>query len=384
MKKICFISTVDITLNSFVIPVAEEFKKKGFQVYLLADMSDAFFQKYSPLYTCYNVKMERGVDFKRIFTVIKIFVDIFRKEKFDLIQYATPNASLYASIAGVIANIPIRVYCQWGIRYVGFSGLKRSFFKMLEHITCKLSTSIRPASEKNREFAIQENLYNKEKSKVIGNGGAVGIDIWNYPIEEKSDLRKEVCEKYPVLNNKFIFGFVGRLEKDKGVGELLTAFIRLAKEDETIALLIVGSIDKYDSNFESLLKDAKKCKNIIFTGFSREVPKLMAAMDVYVHPSYREGFSYVIQQAMSMGVPILTTDIPGPSEVIENESSGFLVPPRDTDSLELFMKKMRNMTSCQLREMGDNGRKQVEKKYRRDYMIDLIFKDRNELLNEIL
>lgn len=384
MKKICFISTVDITLNSFVIPVAEEFKKKGFHVYLLADMSDAFYQKYSPLYTCYNVKMERGVDFKRLFAVINLFVKIFKKENFDLIQYATPNASLYASIAGVIANIPVRVYCQWGIRYVGFSGFKRSLFKALERITCKLSTSIRPASEKNRLFAIQEGLYNKEKSKVIGNGGAVGIDIWNYPIEKKNDFRKEVCEKYPILNNKFIFGFVGRLEKDKGVRELLTAFIRLVKEDESIALLIVGSIDKYDPIFESLLIEAKKCKNIIFTGFSREVPQLMAAMDVYVHPSYREGFSYVIQQAMSMGIPILTTDIPGPSEVIENESSGFLIPPRDAVALEVFMKKMRKIPSSQLKIMGDNGRKQVEKKYRRDYMIDLIYKDRNELLNEIL
>lgn len=377
LKKICIITTIDGTIESFVIPAARFMQQNDWDVTLACNMSEKFLAKYNKEFTCINVPMSRGSSFKDLLTMPFYFKNLFEKEHFDIVQYATPNAALYSSLGAKWAGVEKRLYCQWGIRYVGFSGLKRKLFKAIEKLTCKNSTHIRPASWKNLDFAVEERLYKREKAAAIGDGGTIGVDLSQYDLSRKLIFREEIRKTYPSLQDKYIFCFVGRFGRDKGCYELLGAFRKLLDYTDNIALLLVG-------NFEIDLPDSQRwifaCPNVALTHKSvTDVYRYMAASDVLVHPSYREGFSMVIQEAMAMELPVVTTDIPGPSEVINKDVTGLLAQARDEKSLYECMKWMYEHQE-KGREMGKSGRKRCEERFNRERMLRLTLEDRENIL----
>lgn len=380
-KSICIITTVDATISAFIIPTAMEMQKQGFDVTLMCSMSDKFVTHYKGEFHLLNVNMERGAKPIGMIKAIWIFYQIFRKEKFDIVQYATPNAAFYASIASCLAGCKRRLYCQWGIRYVGFSGINRMLFKVLEKITCVLSTHIRPASQKNLEFAVSEGLYKTSKAQVVGNGGTIGVDLKQFDISSKELLKQEVIQRHPMLKDKMVFGFIGRLDRDKGVNELFEAFIKLNKDQSEIALVVLGSFDKPEGISSDILTAIKSLPNVLFTGFTTEVSTYLSAFDFLVHPSYREGFSMVIQQAMAMGVCVITTDIPGPSEVIVDGVSGITVKAKSSEDLYSAMRQLYdNREKSSLYAAA--GLERCHMLFNRERMINLTLQDRNNIYNK--
>ena len=380
MKKICAISTIEVTLESFVIPAMRIFKERGFDVTLISNMSDKFLEKYSQEFHCINIPMKRGVSIKDMLTKPLEFYKIFKREKFDYVQYATTNASFYACIPAKLCKIKTRVYCQWGLLYVGFEGLKRKIYKLIEKFLCSTATHITVASHKNMEYAIAEGLMKPGKASVIGEGGTIGVDLKVFDVDKKETYRNAVWEEYPQLKGRTVFGYVGRIETDKGVNELLKAFLKISSESN--ALLLIGAFDELRSDLdEETLKSAKASDNIIFHGFSREVPKYLSAMDILVHPTYREGFSMVIQQAMAMGCAVVTTNVPGPSEVIEEGISGLLVPAHSVKELSEAMAFLEKDTDLQ-KKFVTAGLERVKKYFEREHMLELTYKNRLQMMAE--
>ena len=375
-KSICIVTTVEITLTSFVIPAARVMKENGWDVTLACNMSHASYEKYKDEFHCINIPMSRGSSFKDLLTMPFYFKRLFKNEHYDIVQYATPNASLYASLGAKWAGVKKRLYCQWGIRYVGFSGFQRKLFKAIEKIICNNSTHIRPASWKNLDFAVEEGLYKREKAAVIGDGGTIGIDMKQFDVNQKTINKRLVLEQYPQLAGKTVFSFVGRLNRDKGVFELLEAFQRLCAERDDVALLQIGDME---GELPSHLETVRLNKNVVLTGWTNEVSRYISASDILVHPSYREGFSMVIQQAMAMEIPVVTTDIPGPSEVIEPNVSGLLAKARDVETLYNSMKWMLEHPEERV-QMGKAGRKRCEEKFNRERMLRLTLEDRENIL----
>ena len=125
MKKVCFITTISATLNSFVLDTAQYLHKNGeYDITFICNYDKNFAETLPEYIHFIPISMQRGVNFKG-FASIKKFIKIFKENQFDYIQYSTPNASLYASIAAKLAKMPVRLYAQWGIRYVGASGMSR-------------------------------------------------------------------------------------------------------------------------------------------------------------------------------------------------------------------------------------------------------------------
>ncbi|MCM1141031.1 MAG: glycosyltransferase family 4 protein [Muribaculum sp.] len=376
-KKICAITTVGETQIDFVIPAMRMLKENGYEITIICNMSSEFINQYKDEFKLINIPMQRGISFRDFIIMPFRFRKIFKAEHFDIVQYATPNASLYASIGSKLAGVKNRVYCQWGIRYVGASGVMRWILKRLEYLTCINSTHVRPASWKNLEFAVSEKLYPKKKATVIGDGGTVGIDLNEFEIERKSDYKKSVIEQFPILKDKTVFTFIGRLNTDKGIYELLEAFKQLADNNKDVALMLIGN---FESNIPEQIQSILSMSCVIKTGYTNEVPKYLSAADVLVHPSYREGFSMVIQQAMALSIPVVTTDIPGPSEVIEDRISGILVNARDVQSLYSAMVWMHTHPD-KAEEMGRNGRNRCQRLFTRERMLKLTLEDRNNIVN---
>lgn len=375
-KSICAVTTVEITQSSFVIPAMKLLKQHGWEVTLICDMTPEFIDKYQDDFELINIPFHRGISIKDTIFMPFRLAKLFKKRKFDIVQYATPNASLYSSIGARLAGIKNRVYCQWGIRYVGCEGLMRQVLRLLEKFTCSNSTAIRPASKKNMAFAIDEHLYTADKAKVIGDGGTIGIDLNQFDLNNKATLQESVYFEYPQLKDKTVFAFVGRLNIDKGIYELLEAFTKLQQKHLPIALLLIGN---FDGELPAHLQLIRNSQNIITTGWIEDVPKYLSVANVLIHPSYREGFSMVIQQAMAMAIPVITTDIPGPSEVIEDGKSGILVRPKSSDSLYDAMEWTLGHESECLR-MGALGRQRCEKLFTRERMLRLTLEDREIII----
>ncbi len=381
--KICALTTVAKTMDMFMAHSMRYLSENGYDVTLVCNMNEGFSDRHGDFAKCIDLKMSRGVSVKDLFSCTFTLFKLFKKEKFDIVYYATPNASLYASVAATLAGVKHRNYCQWGIRYVAFDGIKRKIFKFVEKLTCAFSKTIRSASPKNMEFAISEKLCKREKISVIGIGGTVGVELDKCESFDKSEARQNRRSEYNIPNDAFVYGFVGRINVDKGLNELISAFKSLSEKKDNAYLVLVGDIDEINPIKQENLDFAKQCDRIVLTGNvdSRLIYEYMAAFDVLVHPSYREGFGKVLQEAMGVKIPIITTNIIGPSEVIENNVSGILCNVKDACDLEEKMLLLYEYEELRA-QFAEQGYKRAKTYFDRPIMLQNILNDTNKILEK--
>ena len=206
MKKICFITTISGTLRSFVVGTAEFLHRKaGYDITFICDNDDAFAASLPPYMHYIPIPMKRGVSLGGIGAMLKM-VKVFRRERFDMVQYSTPNASLYAALAAAIARIPIRKYHLMGFRYLGFTGLKKNIFKRIEIITCALSTDVECVSFSNRTLGVKEGIFLPQKSNVILHGSSSGVNLTQFDFQKKEMWRNELRRQFGYGEHDCVFG----------------------------------------------------------------------------------------------------------------------------------------------------------------------------------
>lgn len=381
MKKICFITTISLTMNAFIKNFIEYIHEHSdHEIYLICDDSQHMLDSWPDYAHFLPVSMERGLNFGAIKATVQMY-RLFRQHRFNAVQYTTPNASLYASVAARFARIPVRLYCQWGVRYMGFTGAKRSVFKFFEKLTCRNSTYIEAESHGIYNFSLAEKLYTKNKASVTWNGSASGVDLTKFDYQQKESWRHEIREKYSFENNDLVFSFAGRLTKDKGVNELLAAFIRLQSEYKNAHLLIIGGDDNVGSIDPNLLAQAKNNSHVHFTGNIACVERYFAAADVFVAPSYREGFGLVVIEAGAMQLPAIVSNVPGQVDAILPDKTGLLCEVKDSESLYNAMKIMLSNDRLRL-EFSKNARNWVENNFEQNRLFSFMWKKRKWLLGD--
>lgn len=382
MKKICIVTTMWSSINNWIKPFLKEYDDRGVDVSIACNMDDEYEKNLKaeyPFVHTYPMPFPRGINIFGSFKSIRLLKKLFKKEKFDMVQYSTPNASMYASFAAKSAKIPVRLYCQWGMVYVTMSGIKRKVFKTIEHMVCRFSTQIQPDSTGNLKFCRKEGLYDEAKSLVIWNGSAKGLDLTAFDVSKKAEYAKEIKEKYNIVEYVPVIGFVGRLGKEKGCNELFTAFRALKEQFPTLKLLFVGPIEKEHTIEPELLTYFRECDDIIKTGRVKKVERYISAMDIFVLPSYREGFGMSVIEASAMEVPVVVTEYPGPSSAIEEGVTGISVPIKNSNALINAVTKLLNDKEKSL-AMGRAGRKFVEQNFEQKEFIKRYMENRMNLL----
>lgn len=379
--KICALTTISKTMDWFIVDSMRNLSKNGYDVTLICCMDDGFIERNSDYAKCIDMPMSRGASVKDLFVIPLRLYRLFKRERYDIVYYTSPNVSLYASVAAKMAGIDCRYYSQCGLRYVSFTGFKRSLFKMVEKLTCLLSSTIRAQSPKNMEFAVKERLTSARKISVVGIGGTTGVDLKECDSFDRMNMRNKLRKKYHIPDNAFVYGYVGRINADKGINELIRAFCALQERLTDICLVLVGMIDETNPISQTLMRDAESNKRIVFTGNVKpeEVYHHMAMFDVLTHPTYREGFGKVLQEAMGMELPIITTNVPGPSEVVEGGVSGILVEAKNSTDLSAAMKLLYGNNELR-KSIARNGRKRAEKYFNRPIMLNNILEDLGKTL----
>lgn len=304
-----------------------------------------------------EVKMHRNINlFGDILSFWKMIRVVARERPF-MIHANTPKGSLLGMIAGWWCRVPHRIYTVTGLRFETAHGPFRRLLIGMERLTCACATKVIPEGEGVRQTLIRERITRKPLT-VILNGNINGVDMEHFRRSE------EIYEQATRLKSKvFSFCFVGRLVRDKGIRELVHAFARLHEVHPDTRLFLVGPLEQdLDPLDKATLDLMNSSPGIVCTGYQSDIRPFLAASDVFVFPSYREGFPNVVMQAGAMGLPAIVTDISGSNEIILDGKNGMIIPPRDQQALfESMRYAMENKEM--MAEMAANARPLIQSRY---------------------
>lgn len=302
---------------------------------------------------------------KDLMAVIKLY-RFLKKEKPEIVHSHTPKAGIVAMLAAYLARVPHRLHTVAGLPLMEAKGLKREILNAIEKWTYRFSSRVYPNSRGLFDFILAEKFASINKLKVIGNGSSNGIDTSYFSKEHFSEA--QILEKKNELQipvSDFVFVFVGRIVKDKGINELVEAFTRLQIKHNKCSLLLVGPFeDDLDPVSEKTNKSILENSKIITKGYQDDVRIFYLISDVFVLPSYREGFPNVVIQAGAMELTSIVTNINGCNEIIDHKKNGLLIPLKDTDALYNALELLYEDHLLQ-QNLIDNSRRMITDRYER-------------------
>lgn len=331
------------------------------------------------------VEMTRTISpFKDLKSVWQLY-KIFKKEKPQIVHTHTPKAGVVGMLAAKLAGVPHRLHTVAGLPLLVVKGKKRKLLDFVEKITYACATKVYPNSFGLYDIILENKYTVKNKLKVIGKGSSNGIDTSHFdPKLFSEEQKQELKNSLGIQPEDFVFVFVGRLVKDKGINELIDAFSQICKfaNSQICKLVLVGTFEReLDPLLPETLKEIETNPNIISVGFQKDVRPYFAISDCLVFPSYREGFPNVVLQAGAMGLPSIVSDINGCNEIVENGHNGFIIPVQNQEKLhEKMLFLLQN--SEKRTEIANNSRKKIVENYERNYIWNEILKEYNTLLNK--
>lgn len=304
------------------------------------------------------VDMARNINPIRDLQTIRCLIKIFRQERPDIVHTHTPKAGLLGMIAAWMTRVPVRMHTVTGFPLTIATGWKKRVLWLTEWLTYSCATHVYPNSHRMLKIIEEMGLSQKSKMKVIGNGSSNGIDTGYFSSKAVSEVK---FSSYP-----FVFGFVGRIFYEKGINELIGAFVRLQKEyPEIIGLRLIGFMEEGLYPVDEWVKKEIECNTgIEYVGYQSDVRPYLLGCQAFVFPSYREGFPNVVMQAGSLGLAQIVSDINGCNEIIIPEVNGVIIPPQDEEALYQAMKRFVQNPNM-VRGMSSRARGLITSRYER-------------------
>ncbi|WP_299241411.1 glycosyltransferase family 4 protein [uncultured Aquimarina sp.] len=326
-----------------------------------------------------DIEMQRQISIIKDCVALYKLYKFFRKENPYIVHSITPKAGLLSMIASYLAKVPNRVHTFTGLIFPTKEGLFQKLLIKTDQLLCKCATHIYPEGQGVKND-LKKYKITKKPLKIIANGNVNGIDIdyFNsalYSEKEKEELKRELS----ISSLDLVYVFVGRLVRDKGINELISAFKRINDEYENVKLILVGSYEKeLDPVLPETEEEINNNPNIIPVGWQTDVRPYFAISNVLTFPSYREGFPNVVLQAGAMELSSIVTDINGCNEIISEGKNGMIIPVKNIDFLYGAMEKF--IKQPELKEtLAMNARKIVCDNYERQFVWDSILEEYKQL-----
>ena len=375
-KKIIRSVTVPQSIGFFE-EIIIRLKEDGYDVVVVTspgDQLERFKLKHLQEKTI-EVPMERRIslfkDLKSLWQMIKVM----RQEKPYMVHSMTPKAGLLTMISGWLTGVPVRIHTFTGLVWPTEIGLKRKILMATDWLTCACATHVIPEGQ-----GVLNDLKNhkvcRKPMKVLGFGNVKGVDMEHFNPTRFLDVKKD--------DKKFRFVFVGRIVGDKGINELVEAFVRLNKVYPDIQLTLVG---KYEANLDPVKPETLKmieenpCIDACGQKYGDDLLLEYMKADCFVMPSYREGFPNTVMEAGAMGLPSVVTDINGSREIIIHGENGLIVPSQNVYALYEAMKQMVEDTSAR-KKMAANARLLIDSRFEKSFVQRCLINFYEEILNK--
>lgn len=331
MKKMIIIVTVPVVLETW-FKGQPNFLSKYYDIEIITSNSENIkdIEKYE------NVPI-KIVDFNRkinLFKDLKVLIQLtwyLIKNRPYFVYTLTPKAGLLGMMSAFMVGVPNRVHSVVGLPHLEARGKRRKILMLTEKLTYFFATNLYCNS---LNLVTEIKKLTKKQVSIIGNGSVNGVDVEFfkdvYSKEEKTNLR--IINQ--IKEDDFVITFIGRIVKDKGINELIAAFVELKQKYRSLKLLMIGDFeDELNPVLDETKKIIKSEESIIYKEFQEDVRPFLAMTDLFILPSYREGLPNVLIEAGSYGIPLLATNINGCNEIIMHNKNGLLVDKKDKISL---------------------------------------------------
>jgi len=379
--RVCHVANSDIAVRFLLLNQLKFLQGEGYEVLAICSGGPLIKDIEKEGIKVKIINFKRKIDpLAHLITLFKLFF-YFKKEKFNIVHTHTPIPGLLGQIAAKMAGVPIIINTVHGFYFNGNSSfLKRKFFILIEKIAAKCSDLIFSQNKEDIDTAIKEKICFSQKIKYLGNG----IDLQRFNPQRFSEEFIFQKKKNLGINPNFkIIGIIGRLVKEKGYLELFQAFKMVLEKFPNTLLLIIGPAEpnKKDKIDPEIVKNYGIEKNVLFLGQRTDVDKLYPLMDIFVLPSWREGFPRTIIEASAMKKPVIATNIRGCRETIEGGKTGILVSSKNPEKLaEAIIYLLENPEKAE--QMGKNGRIKAIKEFDEKFVFERIKREYERLIQK--
>lgn len=353
----------------------EYFQQRGFDVRLLCpERRENEWRVSLPAgIPIVEVPMERELAPLQDSTTLARLWRTIRSLRPSVTNVGTPKAGLLGGLAAWLNRVPCRFYTLHGLRFETTRGLKRRVLILAERLACLLAHRVVCVSHSVREKAIAAGLAPKEKMIVFGAGSCNGIDAVRFAphpklIQRATALRRQLG----IPEGATVLLFLGRLTRDKGIPELVTAFSRLKKRFPDLRLLLAGCLEAGDPLPAKTRRQMAMDPNIIFIGAVQDTPCYYAAADIVVLPSHREGLPTVVLEAQAAGKAVVGANATGIVDVVKDGETGLLFPIGNVAALAATIERL--VTDKALaRKLESSGQEHVRSEFQRERIWDALY-----------
>ena len=282
---------------------------------------------------------------------------IFLRERFQVVHSITPKAGLLGMGAAFFARVPVRVHTFTGQVWATKSGVARALLRFLDKLIAGFATHVLVDSHSQRKFLVENGVVSQKKSCVLGDGSISGVNTLRF--RPNPQARRTFRKKNKIPDEDIVFVYVGRLKRDKGIPELLAAFEKIAKTNSSMWLLLVGPDEE---NLGSFIQASPAIMKTIMVGHTSSPDLYLAASDIFVLPSYREGFGSSVIEAGACGIPAVASRIYGLTDAVVHGRTGLLVTRGDVGELARAMERLGKDRKLRLR-MGRVAQRRVKVRF---------------------
>lgn len=357
-KRIAFIVAIPGTAQAFLKDHFIEMVKE-YDVNLVANFScEDSIKEFTDIgVTCHHVPIMRQISFINDLKALFVLRSLFKKEKFVSVHSVTPKAGLLTSVAGWSVGVPHRIHIYTGQVWASRKGLMRSLLKFMDRLIAFFDTNVLVDGESQRQFLVKEGVIRESNSRVLANGSISGVKLERFITSES--VRKTERDKFGLKEDDVVYIFLGRLNHDKGIGELYEAFNKLALECSNAKLILYGTDEEGYEVKAADYPNLKRDENFFFSGRTAKPFAALQGGDVFVLPTWREGFGTSVIEAQALALPVITTDAYGVLDASVPNETGLRCKVGDPEGLYQCMKLYYENPVLR-KAHGESGRKRVE------------------------
>jgi len=344
-----------MTVNSFLLNHFEILSKE-FEIYLVANFDTNSSRTFPFVKKVYNINISRKINFIKDITTFYNLLIFFSKNNFNAVHTITPKAGLLGMLSAYFCRIKFRIHIFTGQVWHTKTGIAKFILINFDKLISKLATNVIVDGASQKEFLLKKYIITNEKSIVLGYGSISGVDIDKF--KANINLRSLHRVRLNIKDEHVVFSFLGRLNRDKGILDLVESFMKLKMTYNFIKLIIIG-VDEED--IVQQIKNQFTIDEIIFVNYVDKPQELLQISDIFCMPSYREGFGTSVIEASSLSLPVIVSDTYGLKDTVIENVTGLKYNVGDVKDLYNQMEIL--LLNKDLRKQyGINGREFVSNK----------------------
>jgi glycosyltransferase involved in cell wall biosynthesis len=358
--KILQMSTESSVQVAFILPLAQHLRKQGHQVALACsdDPGEAGQSFVGPLrrhgFEVLVLPMRRHISpLMDLLAVLKLY-RFLRRRTFDVLHVQTAKAGVIGRIAARMARVPVVIYTAHAFPFHEYlSPWRMRAYAIMERLFARWCDVIVVDSESVKARGMAFAVAPPDHIRVI----PMGIDTERFEPARYRLERATIRLELGLRPDALVIGALARFVPSKGLECLLHAVARLAQRCSSLQCLVVGDGPARDE-LSRLARNLKIDDRIVFPGYRTDVPRMLAAMDVYMLPTHREGFGVAFAEAMSMEIPVVASRIAPLTEIIAERETGMLAEVGDPEGFAQAAEPLLGDADLR-RRMGQAGRRRV-------------------------